>query len=150
MQTDGDGYCLINAIIKSLENDYGIIKCWNEVIDDIIKELYDNSDQYINYFHGTKREMLRQAKQYGEEASDVYSGQIVDVIICATANCLPKHQREGSDCQYPIAKKLSDVTVFLKYNHDVHNPVGNHYSAIVLMPEKVLEEVSMADKDVNQ
>ena len=27
IQTDGDGYCLINAIIKSLEIDYGIIKC---------------------------------------------------------------------------------------------------------------------------
>ena len=57
MQTNGDGYCLINAIIKSLENDYGIIKCQNEVIDDIIEELYDNSNQYINYFHDTKREM---------------------------------------------------------------------------------------------
>ena len=47
------------------------------------------------------------------------------------------------------AKKPSNVTVFLKYDHDVHNPVRNHYSAIVLMPEKVLEEVSMADEDVN-
>ena len=46
-------------------------------------------------------------------------------------------------------KKTLDVTVFLKYDHDVHNPVGNHYSAIMLMPEKVLEEVSMADEDVN-
>ena len=27
--------------------------------------------------------------------------------------------------------------------------MGNHYSAIVLMPEKVLKEVSMADEDVN-
>ena len=40
-------------------------------------------------------------------------------------------------------------TVFLKYDHDVHNPVANHYSAIVLMPEKLLEEVSTADEDVN-
>ena len=88
IQIDGDEYCLINAIIKSLENDYGIIKHRNEVIDDIIEELYDNSNQYINYFHGTKREMLRQAEQYGEKPSDVYCGQIVDVIICATANCL--------------------------------------------------------------
>ena len=47
------------------------------------------------------------------------------------------------------AKKPSNVTVFLKYDHDVHNPVANHYSAIVLMPEKLLEEVSIADEDVN-
>ena len=73
MQTDWDGYCLIHAIIKSLENDYGIVKHQNEVIDDIIKELYKNSDQYVNYFHGTKREMVRQAEQYGEKASDIYS-----------------------------------------------------------------------------
>ena len=156
MQTDGDGYCLINAIIKSLENDYGIIKCRNEVIDDIIEELYDNSNRYVNYFHGTKREMLRQAKWYGEKASDVYCGQIFDIIICAAAKCLginlAAFQNIGGKAVIVntlCAKKPSDVTVFLKYDHDVHNPVGNHYSANVLMPEKVLEEVSMADEDVN-
>ena len=47
------------------------------------------------------------------------------------------------------AKKPSNVTVFLNYDHDVHNPVTNHYSAIVLMPEKLLEEISRADEDVN-
>ena len=47
------------------------------------------------------------------------------------------------------AKKPSNVTLFLKCGHDVHNPVGNHESAFVLMLEKVLEEVSVADKDVN-
>ena len=31
----------------------------------------------------------------------------------------------------------------------MHNPVANHYSAIVVMPEKLLEEVSMADEDVS-
>ena len=156
IQTDGDGYCLINAIIKSLENDYGMIKHRNDVIDDIIEELYDNSNQYINYFHGMKREMLRQSEQCGEKASDVYCGQIVDIIICAAANCLginlAAFQNIGGKAviiNTLCAKKPSDVTVFLKYDHDVHNPVGNHYSAIMVMPEKVLEEVSMADEDVN-
>ena len=156
MQTDGDGYYLINAIIKSLENDYGIIKHQNEVIDNIIEELHNNSDQYVNYFHGTKREMLRQAKQYGEKASDVYCGQIVDIITCAAANCfginLAAFQNIGGKAviiNTLCTKKPSDVTVFLKYDHDVHNPVGNHYIAIVLMPEKVLEEVSMADENIN-
>ena len=87
--------------------------------------------------------MLRQAEQYGEKASDVYCGQIVGVIICAAANCLginlAASQKIGGKAAIVntlCAKKPSDVTVFLKYNHDVHNPVGNHYSAIVLMPEK--------------
>ena len=100
--------------------------------------------------------MLRQAEWYGGKASDVYCGQIVDVIICAAANCLGINLaafqnigRKAVIINTLCAKKPSDVTVFLKYNHDVHNPVGNHYSAIVLMPEKVLEEVSMADEDVN-
>ena len=83
-----NGYCLINAIIKGLENDYGIIKCQNEIIDEVLEELCDHSDQYVNYFHGTKREMLKEAEQYSENASTVYCGQIVDVIICAAANCL--------------------------------------------------------------
>ena len=84
----GDGYCLINAIIKGLENDYGIIKCQNEIIDEVLEELYDHSDQYVNYFYSMKREMLKEAEQYSENASAVYCGQIVDVIICAAANCL--------------------------------------------------------------
>ena len=133
IQTDGNGYCLINAIIRALENDYGIIKCQNEVLDDIIEELYDNSDQYVNYFHGTKREMLRQTKWYGEKASDVYCDQIVDVIICAEANCLginlASFRNIGGKAvivNILCVKKPSSVTVFLKYDHDVHNPVANH------------------------
>ena len=146
IQTDGDGYCLINAIIKALENDYGIIKCQNEVLDDIIEKLYDNSDQYVNYFQCRKRKMLRQAKQYGEKASNVYCDQIVDVIICAAYNCLginlAAFQNIGGKAvivNTPCAKKPSNVTVFQKYDHDVHNPVANHYSAIVLMPENYLK-----------
>ena len=100
--------------------------------------------------------MLRKVKQYGEKASDVYCGQIVDVIICAAPNCLGINlgdiQNIGGkavNINTLCTKKPSNVTVFLKNNHDVHNPVGNHYSAIVLMPEKVLEEISMVDEDVN-
>ena len=47
------------------------------------------------------------------------------------------------------AKKPSEITVFLKYDHDINNPASNHYNAIVLMPDKVLEEVAMANEDVN-
>ena len=67
---------------------YGIIKHQKEIIDEVLEELYNHSDQYVNYFHGTKREMLKEAEQYNEKASAVYCGQIVDVIICAAANCL--------------------------------------------------------------
>ena len=72
----GDGYCLINAIIKGLENHYGIIKCQKEIIDEVLEELYDHSDEYVNYFHGTKRGMLKEAEWYSEKASAVYCGQI--------------------------------------------------------------------------
>ena len=88
-----------------------------------------------------KREMLRQAEQYGEKASYVYCSQIVSVIICAAANCLginlAAFQNIGGKAviiNTLCTKKPSDVMVFLKYNHNVHNPVGNHYSAIVLIP----------------
>ena len=152
----GDGYCLINAIIKGLENDYGIIKCQKEIIDEVLEELYDHSDQYVNYFHGTKREMLNEAEWYNEKASAVYCGQIVDVIICAAANCLginlAAFQNIGGKAviiNTMCVKKPSEITVFVKYYHDINNPVSNHYSTIVLMPDKVLEEVAMASKDVN-
>ena len=101
-----------------MENDYGTIKCQNEVIDDIIEELYNNSDQYVNYFHGMKREMLRQAEQYGEKASDVYCGQIVYVITCAAANCLGINLAAFQNIRgKPVivntlcAKKPSNVTI---------------------------------------
>ena len=54
-------------------------------IDEVLEELYH---QYVNYFHGMKRDMLKEAEWYNEKASAVYCGQIVDVIICAAANCL--------------------------------------------------------------
>ena len=152
----GDGYCLINAIIKGLENDYGIIKHQKEIIDEVLEELYNHSDQYVNYFHGTKREMLKEAEQYNEKASTVYYGQIADVIICATAYCLginlATFQNIGGKAviiNIMCAKKPSEITVFLKYDHNINNPASNHNSTIVLMPDKVLEEVAMANKDVN-
>ena len=125
-----------------MENDYGIIKCQNEIIDEVLQELYDHSDQYVNYFHSMKREMLKKAEWYSENASTVYCGQIVDVITCAAVNCfginLAAFQNIGGKAviiNMICAKKPSDITVFLKYDHDVKNPVSNHYSAIVLMPK---------------
>ena len=47
------------------------------------------------------------------------------------------------------AKKWSEITVFLKYDHNINNPASNHYSTIVLMPDKVLEEVAMTNEDVD-
>ena len=139
-----------------LENDYGIIKCQKEIIYEVLEELYDHSDQYVNYFHGTKREMLKEAEWYSEKASTVYCGQTVDVIICAAANCLginlAAFQNIGGKAviiNTMCAKKPSEITVFLKYDHDINNPASNHYSAIVLMPDKVLQEVAMANEDVN-
>ena len=151
----GDGYCLINAIIKGLENDYGIIKHQKEIIDEVLEELYDHSDQYVNYFHSTKREMLKQAEWYNEKASTVYCGQTVDGIICAAANCLginlAAFQNIGGKAviiNTMCAKKPSEITVFLKYDHDINNPTSNHYSTILLMPDKVLE-VAMSNEDAN-
>ena len=100
--------------------------------------------------------MLKEAEQYNEKASTVYCGQIVDVIICAAANCLginlATFQNIGGKAviiNTMCAKKPYEITVFLKYDHDINNPASNYYSTIVLMPDKVLEEVAMANEDVN-
>ena len=122
----------------------------------VLEELYDHSDQYVDCFHSTKREMLEEAEQYNEKASTVYCGQIVDVIIYAATNCLgislASFQNLGGKAviiNTMCAKKPSEITVFLKYDHNINNPASNHYSTIVLMPDKVLEEVAMANEDVN-
>ena len=139
-----------------MENDYGIIKHQNEIIDEVLEELYDHNYQYVNYFHGMKREMLKVAERYNEKASAVNCGQIVDVIICAAANCLGINlaifqniRGKAVIMNTMCVKKPSEITVFLKYDHNINNPASNHYSAIVLMPDKVLEEVAMANEDVN-
>ena len=127
-----------------------------KIIDEVLEELYNHSDQYVNYFPNTKREMLKEAEWYNKRASTVYCGQIVDIIICAAANCLginlAAFQNIGGKAviiNTMCVKKPSEITVFLKYDHDINNPASNHYSAIVLIPDKVLEEVAMANEDVN-
>ena len=80
----------------------------------------------------------------------------MDVIICAAANCLGINLAAFQNIRgkaviinMMCAKKPSEITVFLKYDHDINNPASNHYSAIVLMPDKILEEVAMANEDVD-
>ena len=82
--------------------------------------------------------------------------KFVDVIICAAANCLGINLAtflniggKAVIINTMCAKKLSKITVFLKYDHNINNPASNHYSAIVLMPDKVLEGVAMANEDVD-
>ena len=88
--------------------------------------------------------MLREAKQYGDKARDIYCDQIVDVIICVAAKCLgiklAGFQSIGGEAVIVntlCAKNPSNVTVFLKYDHDMHNPVANHYSAICINAIKI-------------
>ena len=59
-----------------------------DLLDEIVGELYENAERYAPLYQGTKKQMIKRAELYAQDASKVYTGEIVDVIVCATANVI--------------------------------------------------------------
>ena len=59
-----------------------------DVLDQTVDELYENVKQYAPFYQGTKKQMIKKAELYAEDASKVYTDDIVNVIVCATANVI--------------------------------------------------------------
>ena len=83
--------------------------------------------------------MIKKAELYSQDASKVYTDEIVDVIVCATANVvgynLAIFQNIGGQAiiifTQCIDNNTSD-TLYLKYNYCPGFDGANHYSAIVM------------------
>ena len=59
-----------------------------DLLDQIVDELYENAKQYVPFYQGTKKQMIKKAEFKAQDASKVYTDKIVDVIVCATANVI--------------------------------------------------------------
>ena len=109
------------------------------LLDQIVDELYENSQRYAPFYQGTKKEMIKKAELYSQDASKLYTNEIVDVIVCATANVvgynLAIFQNIGGQAiiifTQCIDKNTSD-TLYLKYDYCPGFDGTNHYSAIVM------------------
>ena len=79
--------------------------------------------------------MIKKAELYSQDASKVYTDEIVDVIVCATANVvgynLAIFQNIGGQAivifTQCIDKNTSD-TLYLKYDYCLGFDGTNHYS----------------------
>ena len=109
------------------------------LLDQIVDELYENAQRYAPFYQGTKKEMIKKAELYSQDASKLYTDEIVDVIVCATANVvgynLAIFQNIGGQAiiifTQCIDKNTSD-TLYLKYDYCPSFDGANHYSAIVM------------------
>ena len=109
------------------------------LLDQIVDELYENAQRYAPFYQGTKKEMIKKAELYSQDASKVYTDEIVDVIVCVTANVvgynLAIFQNIGGQAiiifTQCIDKNTSD-TSYLKYDYCLGFDGANHYSAIVM------------------
>ena len=108
-------------------------------MDQIVDEIYENAQRYAPFYQGTKKEMIKTAELYSQDASKVYTDEIVYVIVCATANVvgynLAIFQNIGGQAiiifTQCIDKNTSD-TLYLKYDCCLGFDGTNHYSAIVM------------------
>ena len=109
-----------------------------DVLDQIVDELYENAKRYAPFYQGTKKQMIKKAELYAEDASKVYTDDIVDVIVCATANFtgynLAIFQNIGGQAIIIFTQCIdqnTSNTLYLKYDYCPGFDSGNHYSAIV-------------------
>ena len=143
----GNGYCLINSITQCRTTDFKHHIKQQDVLDQIIDELYENAKLYAPFYQGTKKQMIKKAELYAEDASKVYTDiyihryiytGIIDVIVCATANVIGYNlaifQNIGGQAiiifTQCIDKNTSNM-LYLKYDYCPGFDSGNHYSTIV-------------------
>ena len=82
--------------------------------------------------------MIKKAELYAEDASKVYTDDIVDVIVCATVNVIGYNlaifQNIGGQAIIIFTQcidKNTSNTLYLKYDYCPGFDSGNHYSTIV-------------------
>ena len=57
----GNGYCLINLIIKCMATNFNHKIKQQDLLDQIVDELYENAEQYAPFYQGTKKQMIKKA-----------------------------------------------------------------------------------------
>ena len=142
----GDGYCLMNSVLKCLNVDYGEKITFAESKELVLDEIYSDITRYAGFHTGNNREVIKQADMYFENGLEMYNKDIIDVIICAAGNALETNFTVFQDiggnaiiiytnCNKVIMPKM----VFLKLDYYPGDSSKNHYSATVIDDKAVKE-----------
>ena len=118
-----------------------------DLLDQIVDELYKNAKRYAPFYQGTKNQMIKKAELYAQDVSKVHTDEIVDIIVCATANVIGYNlaifQNIGGQAiiifTQCINKNTSD-TLYLKYDYCPGFDSANHYSAKVIKKNEVQQQ----------
>ena len=88
--------------------------------------------------------MIKKAELYAQDASKVYTEEIVDINVCATANAIGYNlaifQNIGGQTIIIFTQcidKNTSNTLYLKYDYCPGFDSTNHYSAIVIKTNEV-------------
>ena len=155
----GDGYFLINSILKGLEKDYGQKILFPQVEYLVMEELYRDINNYAQYHTGSNREVIKQAEKYFQSEIEMYNKDICDVIICAAINALETNFAVFQNIAGNVviiythcSKVLTEKPVFMKLDYHPEDSSENHYSAIVndenaqiAIEETVQEEIHIPE-----
>ena len=72
----GNGFCLINSTIKYMATNFNHKIKQQDLLDQIVDELYENAKWYAPFYQGTKKQMIKKAELYTQDASKVYTLQM--------------------------------------------------------------------------
>ena len=84
----GDGYCLMNSVLKCLDVDYSEKITFEESKELVLDEIYSDVTRYAGFHTGNNREVIKQSELYFKKGIEMYNKDITDVIVCAAAYAL--------------------------------------------------------------
>ena len=58
----GDGYCLMNSVLKCLDVDYGVKVTFEESKELILDEIYSDVTRYAGFYTGNNREVINKQR----------------------------------------------------------------------------------------
>ena len=148
----GNGFCFLNAVAKSLQEDHDIKIQLSEAINVIVQHLLENHKNYVD-FHtvSAKRDklvtnsdmLLNKAMDFFNSRN--YNNAVVNLLVTIPADALGLdlyiYQSNRGKIQVlkysdgPISKP-----VYLKFSHDNLNPIGNYHDSIIKNQLVTLDE----------
>ena len=138
-----NGKCLPLAIKKCLEVDFDINKDEKNIAHKIWQEVKDSVNYYTDFTTQTSTELLTDAWRYLSMKKNIYTLEVVDVIVCAAANALNINikifqEQEGFLKMLAIEPRMtpSPATIYMLFGRDSKpqldpNNTNAHYNAIV-------------------
>ena len=155
----GDGFCLLSSILACLPDDHKIDITIENAKQLILEQLIDQHNMYVKFQTFDDRhqgDICTDSDVLVEEILDFYLGRnytknVVDFIgkLASDALGINIYIVENSDGQILRVRSLRGLAckdVFVKFTHNPIHNLWNHYDAILMKPDFMLQLV----KSLNQ